>query len=565
MAKKLSGLTNLGKKTLKTGRSVVKKGNTLLKRNFGKRGTVKLKAKKAISQVRGKKLLGGVDEKVKPLTKDTKIAPRSKISKIVKNITNNIVPSLEKKVEGRIDSFDPNKLLGKIFDGGLGELDGFGAALSKMQREQLPFLERANKLAVDFVSKLASGKGGGGFLRTVGNIIKVIAAAGVAAIAAPFVLTGLAAAGIVAGAKFVGKKLIQGGKAAFKFFNRKRKETVEKVKTKASLLFSKSLDKLEGVMGFLEKMSKPQDEVQPPEGKGKVETGVKPQDNVMGGGQENATIEITDDGKFIITRKPTTTEEDVTEEKKPQGLMRAVAGIADHFTAGIFDFDKRGDTGLQEFTQSSIDTVTAGATDFDEKGRSPVQHLVNNIFGLVKKGIRGDKGEKGSTGFGGARGLTGKDVISRVTDTADKVSNFVLGSDFGDFAKEMLNTATNIIGLPTREETPINADLKGEIPKEVVEDSSVKTVKADNTELEQKGSEATTISQTATKSGEGSIIPLMELQKSGQSGQVTPRKTMTELTSAGNSVPILTPVDPRNIHIPSTMSMLNIVDASTGN
>ena len=61
-----------------------------------------------------------------------------------------------------------------------------------MQREQLPFLERANKLAVDFVSKLASGKSGGGFLRTVGNIIKVIAAAGVAAIAAPFVLTGLA-------------------------------------------------------------------------------------------------------------------------------------------------------------------------------------------------------------------------------------------------------------------------------------------------------------------------------------------------------------------------------------
>ena len=131
--------------------------------------------------------------------------------------------------------------------------------------------------------------------------------------------------------------------------------------------------------------------------------------------------------------------------------------------------------------------------------------------------------------------------------------------------EEMLNTATNIIGLPTREETPINADFKGEIPEEVVEDSSVKTVKADNTELEQKGSEATTISQTATKSGEGSIIPLMELQKSGQSGQVTPRKTMTELTSAGNSVPILTPVDPRNIHIPSTMSMLNIVDASTGN
>ena len=101
MAKKgkLSGLTNLGKKTLKTGKSIVKKGNTLLKRNFGKRGTVKLKAQKGLSQIRGKNILGGVDEKVKPLTKDTKVSPKSKISKIVKNITNNIVPSLEQKVE----------------------------------------------------------------------------------------------------------------------------------------------------------------------------------------------------------------------------------------------------------------------------------------------------------------------------------------------------------------------------------------------------------------------------------------------------------------------------------
>ena len=89
MAKKgkLSGLTNLGKKTLKTGKSIVKKGNTLLKRNFGKRGTVKLKAQKGLSQIRGKNILGGVDEKVKPLTKDTKVSPKSKISKIVKNIT----------------------------------------------------------------------------------------------------------------------------------------------------------------------------------------------------------------------------------------------------------------------------------------------------------------------------------------------------------------------------------------------------------------------------------------------------------------------------------------------
>ena len=36
----------------------------------------------------------------------------------------------------------------------------------------------------------------------------------------------------------------------------------------------------------------------------------------------NATIEITDDGKFVVTRNPTTVEEESTEEEKPQGLLR---------------------------------------------------------------------------------------------------------------------------------------------------------------------------------------------------------------------------------------------------
>ena len=571
MAKKgkLSGLTNLGKKTLKTGKSVVKKGNTLLKRNFGKRGTVKLKAQKGLSQIRGKKILGGVDEKVKPLTKDTKVSPKSKISKIVKNITNNIVPSLEQKVEGRIDSFDPNKLLGKIFDGGLGELDGFGAALSKMQREQLPFLERANKLAVDFVSKLASGKGGGGFLRTVGNIIKVIAAAGVAAIAAPFVLTGLAAAGVVAGAKFVGKKIISGVKAVGNFFKRKGKEVKDKVKTKASKFFAKSLDKLEGIMTFLEKRGEPKEEVQPPDGEGKKETSVKPKETPMGVGKENATIEITDDGKFIVTRTPTTVEEEV-EESKPKGLLRAVTGVADAFTGGIFDFDKRGDTKLQDLGQGFVDNMTLGGTDFDEKGRSPVQNVIQNVFGLVKKGLTGRDGEKGQTGATGDRGLTGKDIISRVSGIADQASQFVFGSDFSDFTKGLLNSASSVIlGGPVKaEEITTPDDLQVEqlnIPSEVTTSKVESNLEA----LNQRQLVADDVSQTATKgAGEGQIIPLDLSGNTGSKDQAqtpTQKKTIKEMTQAGNTIPILSSVDPRNIHLPSTMSMLNIVDANNGN
>ncbi len=569
MAKKLSGLTNLGKKTLKTGKSVVKKGNTLLKRNFGKRGTVKLKAKKALSQVRGKNLLGGVDEKVKPLTKDTKVSPRSKISKIVKNITNNIVPSLEQKVEGRIDSFDPNKLLGKIFDGGLGELDGFGAALSKMQREQLPFLERANKLAVDFVSKLASGKGGGGFLRTVGNIIKVIAAAGVAAIAAPFVLTGLAAAGIVAGAKFVGSKIVDGVKAVGNFFKRKGQEVKEKVKTKASKFFASSLDKLEGIMTFLEKRGEPKDEVQPPDGEGNKPATVTPKETPMGDGKENATIEITDDGKFIVTRTPTTVEEEV-EESKPKGLLRAIAGVADTFTGGVFDFDKRGDTKLQDLGQGFVDNMTLGGTDLDEKGESPVQNVVQNVFGLVKKGLTGRDGEKGQTGATGDRGLTGKDIISRVSGIADQASQFVFGSDFSDFTKGLLNSASSVIlGGPVKaEEIQTPDDLQVEqlnIPTEV----TTSKVESNLESLNQRQLVADDVSQTATKPGDQQIIPLQMSgggSKEGDQTQMsTQKKTIMEMTQAGNNIPILTSVDPRNIHLPSTMSMLNIIDANNGN
>ena len=569
MAKKLSGLTNLGKKTLKTGKSIVKKSNTLLKRKFGKRGTVKLKTKQAISQVKGKNLLGGVDEKVKPLTKDTKVSPRSKISKIVKNITNNIVPSLEQKVEGRIDSFDPNKLLGKIFDGGLGELDGFGAALSKMQREQLPFLERANKLAVDFVSKLASGKGGGGFLRTVGNIIKVIAAAGVAAIAAPFVLTGLAAAGIVAGAKFVGSKIVDGVKAVGNFFKRKGQEVKEKVKTKASKFFASSLDKLEGIMTFLEKRGEPKDEVQPPDGEGNKPATVTPKETPMGDGKENATIEITDDGKFIVTRTPTTVEEEV-EESKPKGLLRAIAGVADTFTGGVFDFDKRGDTKLQDLGQGFVDNMTLGGTDLDEKGESPVQNVVQNVFGLVKKGLTGRDGEKGQTGATGDRGLTGKDILSRVSGIADQATQFVFGSDFSDFTKGLLNSASSVIlGGPVKaEEIQTPDDLQVEqlnIPTEV----TTSKVESNLESLNQRQLVADDVSQTATKPGDQQIIPLQMSgggSKEGDQTQMsTQKKTIMEMTQAGNNIPILTSVDPRNIHLPSTMSMLNIIDANNGN
>ena len=549
--------------------SKFKRGTSLL----GNKKRIRVKPTKKqgiVPSVKAKKSLQGVDQQIKPLSKDTKIGPRTKISRIVKNVANNILPDLKQEVREDTEKItDPNSLFNSIFSGGLGEIDRFGSALDKMSRTQLPFLERASKLAVDFVEKLASGKSGGGFLRTVGNIIKVIAAAGVAAIAAPFVLTGLAAAGIAAGAKFVGKKIISGVKAVGNFFKRKGKEVKDKVKTKASKFFASSLDKLEGIMTFLEKRGEPKEEVQPPDGEGKKETSVKPKETPMGVGKENATIEITDDGKFIVTRTPTTVEEE-TEESKPKGLLRAIAGVADTFTGGIFDFDKRGDTKLQDLGQGFVDNMTLGGTDFDEKGRSPVQNVVQNVFGLVRKGLTGRDGQKGQTGATGDRGLTGKDIISRVTGLADGASKFVFGSDFSDFTKGLLNSASNVIlGGPVKsEEITTPDDLQVEqlnVPPEVTTSKVESNLEA----LNQRQLVADDVSQTATKgAGEGQIIPLQMSGGGSKEGAATQqssqKKNILEMNQAGNQIPILTSVDPRNIHLPSTMSTLNIIDAASG-
>ncbi len=42
-------------------------------------------------------------------------------------------------------------------------------------------------------------------------------------------------------------------------------------------------------------------------------------------------------------------------DKKPQGLMRGIAGIADHMTGGLTDFDKRGKGILNPFSPISSD------------------------------------------------------------------------------------------------------------------------------------------------------------------------------------------------------------------
>ena len=318
-------------------------------------------------------------------------------------------------------------------------------------------------------------------------------------------------------------------------------------------------------MTFLEKKQEPKEEVQPPEGE-KKKTSVKPKEGPLGVGKENATIEITDDGKFVVTRNPTTVEEESTEEEKPQGLLRAVAGIADTFTGGIFDFDKRGDTKFQDMGQSFVDSATLGSTDFDEEGRSPVQNVVQNIFGLVRKGLKGDKGEKGNVGIGGDRGLTGKDIVSRVMGIKDQATEFTLNLPATKFAKKILDTGVNaILGGPVMGEEIRSMDDMQQLQLNVPSEVTTSKVESDLKQLQERKSVATDVSKTAKVAGNGgqpSIVPLG--MDAGKQPQMKPNHNVQQLNQAGNKIPILGSIDTKNIHIPSTYAVFNIIDANNG-
>ena len=108
--------------------------------------------------------------------------------------------------------------------------------------------------------------------------------------------------------------------------------------------------------------------------------------------------------------------EDITDEsKKPKGLGRVVAGVADFMTLGMFDFDQRNrkgapkDFGIRRIAGGLADYATLGITDFDKRGAGLMQ--VDPMFGGKDKawGSRNEQAKRGEkqSGFGLKRGIGG--------------------------------------------------------------------------------------------------------------------------------------------------------------
>ena len=549
MAKLGSILKNVGKATKK-----INPGKFLKGKKEGLIKGVKGGVKGLQSKVKGKNSLLNV-KSLEPIRPDLKQGGVRKVGRLVTNKVQSLVPKIAKSVTSKVNQFDPNALLGKIFDGGLNSLNSFASGLGGLKnslQRNLEFLKEAKGIIVDLITKMAKAKprgGGGGFFKgLIKNIAKVgllamafkaaPAAMGVAAVGGKMALGAgaLVAGGMLAGKAFGAiKKRLQKKKGADKIDGDKFNEIIDRFQSELNMIEKRKRRR---------KDDKPekdeQEEVKKDETDSTTDTTeskVEPQEEVMGG-SPNAILKIEEGGKMIITptqggeEKPDdkggkeSTIEPAAEKEKPQGLKRVAAGFMDFATGNMFDFDSRG---------SSVD-------------------------GLKRflKGDKGETGDKGNRGALGSQGPSGRRAAFR-----EKIETLKNKKKYGGTGKpitvgdktykpgdegylEAFNTVSDatyksgaITPLGEAKPAPSEADAKLEISKDIAQPA---------------------IQPSGGGTGGGTILPVpIPAQDKKRTAGSTPIQRTQNATK--NVVPILPAIDMSNIHIQYSRSVFNIIDA----
>ena len=550
-------------------------------------------AKSSVAKIKGAGGLKGAVSKIKPIAADLKQGGVRKINKIVEAKAQNLIPKLTNKIEEKVDSFDPSKFLGKIFDGGLDSLKGFAGGLDKAtgsMKESMEFIEKAKGLAIKFVDKLSKGtkkkKKGGGLVK---NIFKGLAVAGVAMLAAPTI----AKVGLVAGAAKVGKNLLKKG---INFFRRKKKEKLEKKKekdkenkkgSKTDTIFSGILSKLDGVLSF----EKSKEET-PAEGKTTstpVEQSIEPfmLGGLFGGKKKkkNKTPEnyqdLVDAGWFF-------------DDSGYNGAIRSVTGLSPERTiktGGLFSKKKKIESQLVDFSlrgfgsEEIVNELSLPLEDYINlkvfkikpegvKIRDPESTEVKEEKEEKKKNVRGsgakDRGREGGNFSGekqknvrgqfakgfGARAIgklfgKGKDLAKGLVGGIGGLGSKI-GSGIGNFLK---SGAGNLFG-----------GVAGKVGSGI---NLVKSLfKKDDKALEARAEAAGTLAQPVpsespdvqeTTGGGGAADAVLSSGAPGTVATANPQKR--EMTKPSNVALGLIAVDTRNMHVLHSKSVFNIVDA----
>ena len=549
MAKLGSILKNVGKATkrINPGKFFKGKKEGLVK---GIKGGIKGLQQ---SKVKGKNSLLNV-KSLEPIRPDLKQGGVRKVGRLVTNKVQSLVPKIAKSVTSKVNQFDPNALLGKIFDGGLNSLNSFASGLGGLKnslQRNLEFLKEAKGIIVDLITKMAKAKprgGGGGFFKgLIKNIAKVgllamafkaaPAAMGVAAVGGKMALGAgaLVAGGMLAGKAFGAiKKRLQKKKGADKIDGDKFNEIIDRFQSELNMIEKRKRRR---------KDDKPEKDEQEEVNKDETdsttdttESKVEPQEEVMGG-SPNAILKIEEGGKMIITptsggeeasteAKEKTTVDPAAEKEKPQGLKRVAAGFMDFATGNMFDFDSRG---------SSVDGL--------------------------KRFLKGDKGETGDKGNRGALGSKGDSPRrSAFRKKKEEIKNY---KKFGGTGNEItignityvpgdkgyedaFNSVTDVTSksgaitpLGEAKPAPSEADAKLEISKDIAQPA---------------------IQPSGGGTGGGTILPVpIPAQDKKRTAGSTPIQRTQNATK--NVVPILPAIDMSNIHIQYSRSVFNIIDA----
>lgn len=554
MAKVKSGLLNIGKKATK-GNSLVRRTNAFIGRKIGRKGRTIAKKFADINKTtaKGKNNLLNVPKQLElPLNADTPIKKPS-IARMARNEVKSFISGAADKIEQQVESFDPKKFLSKIFDGGLSKLTDFGNSLDRMANSgQLEFLERANRLATEFVEKLASGKGGGGFLRVVGNILKIAAGIGVAALAAPFVgpvLGAVATVGAITGGVVLAAKGISDfvrGKGLFK----DRKEKVKKKKeedkfAKINALLEKNLDTITAAAA---KKQIIKEEEQKLEGTSTTDS----QENVMGGETlSDATISVTDDGKLVIERKSLSSDNKTIIRTK-EDYEKLLEKKKEQYKG----YEESGDNKRMAGTQRYIKYYEKVIALMEEQG---LKALRINVKG-AKDGTDGKDGEKGVRG---GLGLSGSNLESSSRNINEKSQEFAFNPMMQ--IKNVVNNVKEFLGLGKPTETAQKPNVPGSGFSELEVDPSKIEASTEESDLRYESSKD--ISKQPNKRGSdfGSGAPPSVIDMSREQGGTETsqeRPSVPTMSKTGNKVPILVPIDITNIHIPYTKSVFNIVDTN---
>ena len=147
--------------------------------------------------------------------------------------------------------------------------------------------------------------------------------------------------------------------------------------------------------------------------------------------------------------------QDSSLKGEKRGFKGVVGGVADSLTGGFFNFDKRGNTKLQDFAQGTADTLTGGVFDFDEKGDNKMQRVGKGFIDALSGNML-DFDKKGGKPSGVMRNLTGIADFA----TANMFDLDQRGDLFGDKKKKAKPLENEIESYSREQELDTNFDLK---------------------------------------------------------------------------------------------------------